>query len=256
MPGWVRASWDVVWMIRQYEVGRIELSDGIYPNRLAAISDPPFELYYKGDIGMVNQNRNIAVVGSRRVSEQGMEAAYQIGYELGRRDVNVVNGLALGCDTQALRGALAASGTCVAVMPCGLEQIVPQSNSGLADKLLSGGGCLFSEYPAQTPVRRYQYVERDRLQSGLSDGVIVIEAECDSGTMHTVRYAVRQGRRLACIDSRLVRYSSGNRWLERQTGVQVIRDITDLNSFIAGIQDTPVYRQITFDMYREGEIGR
>ena len=190
------------------------------------------------------------MIGSRRVSGQGVEAAYQIGYAFGSRGINVVNGLALGCDAHALRGALAAGGACVAVMPCGLEQIVPHSNTDLAEKLLANRGCLISEYPVRTPVRRYQYVERDRLQSGISDGVLVIEAECDSGTMHTVRYAIKQGRKLACMDSRLVRYASGNRWLEKQGKVRVIREISDLDDFIADIQDETIYRQVTF-----GELG-
>lgn len=234
-------------MMEQYGIRWMGHRDENYPNRLLSIAKPPFELCYRGDIKRINQNRNIAVIGSRRVSVRGIETAYQMGYELGRRGINVVNGLALGCDTHALRGSLAANGTCVAVMPCGLEQIVPRSNINLAEKLLENRGCLISEYPPQTPACRYQYVERDRLQSGISDGVLVIEAECDSGTMHTVRYAIRQGRRLACIDSQLMRHSSGNRWLEMQTGVQVIRDVTDLNSFIADIQNDIVYRQITLD---------
>lgn len=228
---------------------RIGLSEGDYPWRLASVAKPPLELYYRGTIDIVCQKRNIAVIGSRRVSESGVEAAYWIGYELGRRGINVVNGLALGSDTHALRGALAAGGTCVAVMPCGLDQVVPYANTGLAERLLSCGGCLLSEYPVHTPLRRYQYVERDRLQSGISDGVVVVEAECDSGTMHTVRYAVSQGRRLACVDSRLVRYSSGNRWIEGQIGVHVIRDLASLNSFIADIQIDVMYRQVTFDEF-------
>lgn len=221
-----------------------------YPRLLSSIAKAPFKLYYTGDVGIINQRRNIAVIGSRRVSARGMEAAYRIGYELGLRGINVVNGLALGCDTHALRGALAAGGTCVAVMPCGLGQIVPHSNTGLAERLLANGGCLLSEYPARTPVRRYQYVERDRLQSGISDGVLVIEAECDSGTMHTVKYAVKQGRRLACIDSRLMRYSSGNHWIEGQNGVRVIRDAADLDGFLSDLQKEVFYRQATFDEFK------
>lgn len=227
---------------------RTELFWDDYPDRLASIFRPPSELYYRGGIDVIDQRRSVAVIGSRRASDRGIAAAYRIGCELGRRGISVVNGLALGCDTHALRGALAAGGTCVAVMPCGLDQIVPHANAGLAERLLAGGGCLLSEYPPQAPVRRYQYVERDRLQSGISDGVIVVEAECDSGTMHTVRYAIRQGRRLACVDSRLVRYASGNRWLEQQGGVRVIRDMAGLNAFIAEIQEDPVYRQMTFDL--------
>lgn len=236
-----------MWMMQQCEMGRTEIFSNIYPKRLLAISRPPFELYYRGKIDVINQSRNIAVIGSRHVSEQGVEAAYQIGYELGSRGINVVNGLALGSDAHAFRGALAANGTCVAVMPCGLEQIVPHSNTNLAEKLLANRGCLISEYPVQTPIRRYQYVERDRLQSGISDGVLVIEAECDSGTMHTVQYAIKQGRKLACMDSRLMRYSSGNRWLENQNKVRVIREISDLIDFIADIQNETIYRQVTLD---------
>ena len=232
---------------------RTAVFDSDYPGRLASITKPPPELYYRGEIGAVNQRHNIAVIGSRRVSDRGIEAAYRIGCELGSMGINAVNGLALGCDTHALIGALAAGGTCVAVMPCGVDQIVPHANVRLAQKILSGGGCLLSEYPAGTPVRRYQYVERDRLQSGISDGVIVIEAECDSGTMHTVRYAIRQGRRLACIDSRLVRYASGNRWIEGQSGVCVIRDRGSLNDFIAVIQKETVYRQMTFAVCGDGK---
>lgn len=238
-----------MWMIQQCEMGRTRIFDNNYPERLLSISKPPIELYYRGNIDIINLNRNIAVIGSRHVSGQGMEAAFRIGYALGRREINVANGLALGCDTYALRGALAAGGTCVAVMPCGLEQIVPHSNTVLADQLLSNGSCLLSEYPIHTPIRRYQYVARDRLQSGISDGVIVVEAECDSGTMHTVRYALRQGKRLACIDSQLMRYSSGNRWIEKQKGAYVIRDAADLNDFIADIQNDIVYRQVTFDAF-------
>ncbi len=237
-------------MVHQYGIRRTELGTHDYPKQLLSMAKPPVGFYYRGDVSIINQNRNIAVIGSRHVSGRGMEAAYRTGYELGRRGFNVVNGLAMGCDTHALRGALDADGRCVVVMPCGLEQIVPRSNTMLAEKLLSGGGCLLSEYPVRTPVRRYQYVERDRLQSGISDGVIVIEAECGSGTMHTVRYAVRQGRRLACIDSQLMQYSSGNRWLGSQNGVRVIRDTVDLNDFITDIQNDTVYKQVTFD-----EIG-
>ena len=132
-------------------------------------------------------------------------------------------------------------------MPCGLERIVPQSNTILAESVLSNGGCLVSEYPPAAPVQRYQYVERDRIQSGISDGVLVIEAASDSGTMHTVRYAIRQGRALACIDSRLVRYHSGNQWIEGQNGACVIRETGDLDCFINAVQQQMVYRQMTLE---------
>lgn len=90
-------------------------------------------------------------------------------------------------------------------------------------------------------------MERDRIQSGISDGVLVIEAASDSGTMHTVRYAIRQGRSLACIDSRLVRIHSGNQWIAGQNGAYVIRETGDLDGFVTEIQQKIVYRQITLE---------
>lgn len=228
-----------------YNCNQIGISEDRYPKRLREIPSAPETLYYKGNIDIINRRTNIAVIGSRRVSDSGASFAYQVGYALGKRGIDVVNGLALGCDTCALQGALSAGGTCVAVLPCGLEQVVPRSNALIARELIAAGGCLVSEYPIGTPIQRYQYIQRDRLQSGICDGVIVIESEQDGGTMHTARYAIKQGRRLACIDSSLVRYSSGNRWLEGQNEISIIRKITDLDSFINALSDRIEYRQMT-----------
>lgn len=234
-------------MVWQGGIGQIGRESEKYPWRMRSIAKAPDCLYYMGDIDILNQNHSIAVIGSRRVSQNGMALAYQVGYALGRRGINVVNGLALGCDTHALHGALAAGGKCVAVMPCGLEQIVPASNLSLAKRLLSNGGCLVSEYPPLAPAQRYQYVARDRLQSGISDGVLVIEASRDSGTMHTVRYAIRQGRHLACIDSHLVGEPTGNQWIAGLCGTHVMRDAGDLDCFLARIRSGAAYRQMVLD---------
>lgn len=222
----------------------LDQEDNRYPRGLRNIVRPPAVLYYQGDIGILSQGRTIAVIGSRHVSHKGIALAYQTGYVLAKRGVNVLNGLALGCDTHALEGALAAGGRCIAVMPCGLGQIVPKSNAGLVRKLLSRGGCVVSEYPDGTPVRKYQYVARDRLQSGISDGVIVIEAGCESGTMHTVENAFRQGKYLACYDGGLLEYASGNRWMEDRMGVEVLKDMDDLDSFLDRVGTAMEYRQI------------
>lgn len=108
-------------MVWQGGIGQIRRESERYPWRMRSIAKAPDCLYYMGDVDILNQNHSIAVIGSRRVSQNGMALAYQVGYVLGRKGINVVNGLALGCDTHALCGALAAGGKCVAVMPCGLE---------------------------------------------------------------------------------------------------------------------------------------
>lgn len=228
-----------------YNCNQIGISEDRYPKCLREIPSAPETLYYKGNIDIINRRTNIAVIGSRRVSDSGASFAYQVGYALGKRGIDVVNGLALGCDTCALQGALSAGGTCVAVLPCGLEQVVPRSNTMLASELIAAGGCLVSEYSIGTPIQRYQYIQRDRLQSGICDAVIVIESEYDGGTMHTARYGIRQGRRLACIDNSLVRDSSGNRWLEEQNGVSVIRNMADLDCFVNALAECMGYRQMT-----------
>jgi DNA processing protein len=156
------------------------------------------EIYYIGNIDLIDSNRNMAVIGSRHASEYGIKQSYSIGRSLAQMGINVVNGLAIGCDTYALKGALSAQGKCIAVMPCGLEQVVPKANRYLADEILEKGGLLVSEYPVGTEVEKYMYIERDRLQSEISEGIIVVEAGFKSGTMYTVRAAKRQGKPIAC----------------------------------------------------------
>lgn len=238
-------------MVRRDRIACTGIGDLCYPERLYGIARPPLSLYYKGDIRIVSGNSSIALIGSRQPSARGKELAYRAGHLLGKRRINVVNGLALGCDTYALTGALAAGGKCAAILPCGPDRIVPRSNILLAERISDMGGCILSEYPCGTEVQKYRYVERDRLQSGISDAVVVIEAGLDSGTMHTVRYAIQQGRRLACFDSRSVGNAPGNEWLGARNGVEVLRSLTDLDRFIrdvpAGRGDAPAFCQMTLE---------
>jgi DNA processing protein len=165
------------------------------------LKHPPKDLYYKGDITLIDNRRNIAVIGSRHISEKGIPLAFNTGRTLAQMGITVVNGLALGCDTYALKGALSVGGKCIAVLPCAIDQIVPKSNYRLARAILENRGLLISEYPTGTKLEKYMYVERDCLQSTVSDGIIVIEATSQSGTMHTVRAAKRQGKPIACWKS-------------------------------------------------------
>lgn len=221
--------------------------DERYPSAIRDLKDMPPLLYYKGNIEILNQYKNVAVIGSRKISKEGMELAYSTGTTVAQKGLNLVNGLALGCDTQALRGALDAGGRCVAILPCGLEQVQPKTNQWLADKILDKGGCLISEYPIGTGIQKYQYVERDRLQSGVSQGVLIIEAETNSGTMHTARFAQAQVKRLACYYHALLSLSSGNRYLEETGKAQSIKTRMDLEQFLNGIMEMENYEQMTFD---------
>mgnify|MGYP005976167809 CR=1 FL=1 len=164
---------------------------------------------------------------------------------LAEKNVNVVNGLALGCDTEALKGTIAGGGRCIGILPAGLDDILPKSNQKLADEIVMKDGCLISEYPVGTPVKKYQYVRRDRLQSGLSDGVLIVEAEEQSGTMHTVEFAQNQYKRLACYYHKLVELSSGNRKLEEAGQISVIEDKKRLEEFVEAVMKEQTYEQLT-----------
>ena len=118
--------------------------DKCYPAILRGITGMPSFLYYRGDIEILNQNKNIAIVGSRHSSDMGLRLAYETGRLAAEKGFNVVNGLALGCDAEAIKGAISVGGKCAVVLPCGLENVQPKSNRYLAEQILENGGCLLS----------------------------------------------------------------------------------------------------------------
>ena len=220
----------------------------LFPKRLKRIAKAPGRLFYKGNIGIVNEMPCVAVIGTRDVSGNGQEKAYVFGRIAAEEGFVVVNGLAVGCDTMALKGALSVDGKCAVILPSGLDEIYPKSNEGLAREILEKGGCLISEYdPGEKPQTHY-FIERDRLQSGVSLGVIVVETGTKGGTMHTVRYAGRQGKRLACYYSRLMENAAGNQDIvDRGIGV-AIESVEELRRFLQEIKavGNEVYEQLEF----------
>ena len=212
----------------RYGISYCLAGDEYYPKAMSGLKGMPPLLFYKGNIEIVNQYKNIAVIGSRKFSQVGKELSYEAGRAVAGEGINLVNGLALGCDAEAIKGALKEGGRCIAVMPCGLERIQPRSNQRLAEEILENGGCLLSEYPVGTQAEKYRYVERDRLQSAVSHCVLIIEAQRTSGTMHTAEFAVRQQKRLACYYYKLLETASGNQYLEEAQKAQILKNKEDL----------------------------
>ena len=219
----------------------------LFPELLKDINKSPEKLFYKGEIGVVNEMPCVAIIGSREASAKGLEMAFAFGRAAAESGFVVVNGLALGCDAQAFRGALSVGGRCAALLPGGLDEIYPKSNAGLAEEILEKGGCLISEYRNGVRPQKYSFVERDRLQSGISLGVVVIETADKGGTMHTVKFAERQGRRLACYYSRIIQMASGNQTIVNK-GIGVpLENEKSLTDFLFEIRDVKVerYEQLT-----------
>jgi DNA processing protein len=180
---------------RRLGIRMVSLTGGGYPPLLREIYDPPVLLFYRGALPPGDQ-RLAAVVGTRRPSPAAAAAAYSLGREFGCFGVPVVSGLALGIDALAHRGNSEAGAPAVAVLGCGPDQVYPLSNRDLARRILSGGGALVSEYPPGTGVRKWNFPARNRIVSGLSRLVVIVEAPEKSGALITASFALEQGRDL------------------------------------------------------------
>ncbi|MEA1929003.1 MAG: DNA-processing protein DprA, partial [Candidatus Auribacterota bacterium] len=193
-------------LIEKLDVRIITIFDSDYPENLREIYDPPVVLYIKGSI-IPEDKPALAVVGSRRASHYGLQTAEKISYQLAARGFTVVSGLARGIDTRAHRGALKASGRTIAVLGSGLGNIYPPENGQLA-KEISLSGAVISEFPIRAIPDRQNFPLRNRVVSGLSLGVLVVEAAQRSGALITARLAMEQGRSVMAIPGRIDSFSA------------------------------------------------
>ena len=187
--------------MQKYKIDIININDKRYPQILKQIYDPPISLYIKGNIEILN-GKNIAIVGCRNSSKYGEEAAKYFAYNLSAKGINIISGLARGIDTYAHIGNLGAMmhngnnicGKTIAVVGNGIDIIYPKENKYLEEKIIKSGGCIISEYPLGTKPEKFNFPARNRIISGLSKGVLVIEARAKSGTLITIDFALQQGR--------------------------------------------------------------
>ena len=171
----------------------LTIRDAAYPSRLRNIPDPPVVLYYKGRLPQFDSLPLIAVVGTRKATAYGLTTAKRVGYQIAACGGVVVSGMAYGIDGMAMQGALTADAMVIGVLGCGVDVVYPQSNRALyAD--LSRHGCLLSEFAPGTEPFKWNFPRRNRIISGLSCGVLVIEAPEGSGALITARQAAEQGR--------------------------------------------------------------
>ncbi len=180
------------------DVGAIAIGEPDFPELLAGIPDPPLLLYYRGALDCL-AGIGVAIVGARRASGAGQAFAGALAADLAAAGVVIVSGLALGVDAAAHRGALEAGGRTVAVLGSGPEQPTPLANARLGEQIIAAGGLVLSEYPPGTPAAPYRFPERNRLISGLSRGVLVVEANERSGSLITARLAAEQGREVMAV---------------------------------------------------------
>jgi len=197
-----------------------------YPVPLRRIANPPLVVYLQGRLEPADAVA-VAFVGSRRPSHYGITQAGRLASELALRGVTIVSGFARGIDTAAHRAALDAGGRTIAVLASGLARLYPSENAGLADEIV-GRGALVSESPLHTPPLRPYFPRRNRIISGLSLGVVVVEAAHRSGALITADWALDQGREVFALPGRVDRKNSHGCHLLIKQGARLIETADDI----------------------------
>ena len=222
----------------------LTVEDETYPEKLRNIPDAPYAIYVKGRLPET-EKKSVAIVGARMCSEYGRTIALQLGRQLAAQGIPIVSGMARGVDTAGHMGALEVNGVTCAVLGCGVDVCYPKSNQKLYEEILERG-CILSEYPPGTEPHYRFFPERNRIISGLSDAVVVVEARERSGSLITADQALEQGRDVYAVPGRMQdSLSKGCNSLIRQ-GAGIISDIGDFVKEL-GISDENNYRQESFE---------
>lgn len=204
------------------------LDDGSYPTLLREIADPPITLYVRGNWQECFETPCIGVVGSRRCSTYGRNAAEMLGRDLAEHGVCIVSGFARGIDSQAHKGAIEGKGKTIAVLGTGIDGVYPKENAKLVDEILDSGGAIVSQFPLGTPPLRENFPYRNRIISGLSYGVLLIEATERSGSLITARLAMEQDREVLAVPGNITSKTSiGTNYLIK-SGAKLVQQWQDV----------------------------
>ena len=219
----------IIHKIDEYKMDVTTFLDKDFPSILNHIYNPPAILFMRGNRALLDKRLNrIALVGARRCSLYGRNVARMLGKELGKYSTIIVSGGARGIDTHGHEGLLASQGYGIVVMGCGLDIVYPRENTKLFDRILQNNGLLVSEYPPGTPPSAKHFPARNRIISGLSRGVIVVEAKASSGSLITADMAVSEGRDVFVVPCNLLDHTAdGNKFLMRN-GAFVLTGYEDI----------------------------
>lgn len=184
--------------MKKHSIKMITINDEIYPCNLRNIYDPPIVLYLIGNEKILN-NFSIAIIGSRVCSNYGKIVANQFAYNIAKNNINIISGLAKGIDTYAHIGAIKANKPTIAVVGTGLDIIYPEENKGIYNEIIRKNGAIITEYVIGTKPNKMNFPARNRIISGLSSGILVVEASRKSGTFITTDFALEQGKNVYSI---------------------------------------------------------
>ena len=207
----------------KYKVIKVDINSKFYPERLRNISSPPKQLYCLGNLELLNYKNNIAMIGSRNCSYYGERAAKDFAFDLAKNGICIVSGLAKGIDSFSHIGALNAKGKTIAVLGSGLDNIYPKENKKLFQDIIENNGLVITEYTLGTLALKQNFPARNRIISGLSDGILVIEARKNSGTNITVDFALEQGKDVFVVPGNIYsKTSDGTNYLITEGAIPVL----------------------------------
>ncbi|MCL1792696.1 MAG: DNA-processing protein DprA [Oscillospiraceae bacterium] len=228
-------------------VSVLNCDDALYPGRLRGIRAFPAVLYYRGRLPDIDDNLCVAMVGTRKMTEYGKSAAYELAKELASCGAIIISGMAEGIDTASHRGCLAAGGFTVAVFGCGIDKPYPPENRELMGKIVENG-LIMTEYPPKTEPKGFHFPMRNRIISGLSQAVLVVEADNKSGALITAKTALFQGRELYAVPGNINAPNSrgANNLLKEQAGIvteayDILSEYEHLYSHRIDIEKTKYY---------------
>ncbi len=182
------------------KVNSLKLNDSAFPEILKNIQNPPSTLYWAGaNINTWLDRPKVAIVGSRKISSYGRQVTERFASELARLGVVIISGLAFGVDFLAHKSALESGGLTAAILPTSLNKIYPSAHVNIANQIIKSSGTLVSEYEQSEPIYKTNFIERNRLVSGLADVLLITEAALKSGSLHTARFALDQGKTVMAV---------------------------------------------------------
>ena len=181
---------------------KILFEDENYPGILKKISKPPKALNYIGNVNLLKKP-GIAIVGSRNCTEYGKQMAIKFAKELSNYGMNIISGMAIGVDSYAHKGAIENGGCTIAVLPSGLQNVYPEENKDLYNRIINSDGLVISEYDSKVQANYQSFLQRNRIVSGLALGLIVVEGAFRSGTSVTAKITMEEGKKVFCVPSSL-----------------------------------------------------
>ncbi|WP_448567579.1 DNA-processing protein DprA [Thalassotalea ganghwensis] len=229
-PQWNKIE-SIIRSMEQANASIVTFDDASYPRQLKQIYDPPLVLFVKGDIKNLSRTQ-IAIVGSRNATIQGKEVAKKFACELSQQEIVITSGLASGIDSAAHQGAVDVNSATIAVVATGIDIVYPARHRALQTRILEAGGTIVSEFFPGSAPRKSHFPRRNRLISGLSLGVVVVEAALKSGSLITARTALEQNREVFAVPGSIYNENvRGCHWLIKQ-GAKLIENIADIKEEI------------------------